>query len=149
MTSQDAVVVGSVEVGHIDANSVPSAIVPISSACTVRAAHTDPHSVSSRDLLDHHPTPKQLKRDSTTTIISPRGAASACTTTPVTKKWIGPLENFAAGVDKGETSTSSEPTSGMKSETNSHTVKKTKKRIPASTVTARVEVEPTSIQKGG
>ncbi len=86
MMNQDAGAAGSVEVAPITTKNALREIVPTGSALTIKATHTNPCSVSSRDLPYLHPEGGQLKKHSVTPPQYPLGAASACVTTQGMKK---------------------------------------------------------------
>src|SRR6266702_1472359 len=105
MTSPDVEGVGSVGAEHTGANSVPCRTNQTGSVRIARAAVTDPHSVSLRDLtlphLPHAPQPKCPTAPTT----SQYGAASVSVTTWGTKSWIAQQGSCARPVGIAATST--------------------------------------------
>ncbi len=149
MTSQEDMAVGNAEVGHTNASSVLSTIAPTVNAHIARATPTDPHNASSKGSPYHHLPPTQLRRDSVTPPTSPHGAASVYVTTQVTRRWTAQLGSSVATVVRGGTCSSYALISAMTRMTSSCMAKTLNWQTPVSTVTVKVEVELTSILKGG
>src|SRR6266702_129390 len=148
MTSPADGVAGSVEVQNTDANSARSADAHDDSVRTVRAIVIAHRSASSRGS-PYHPRPDaQPSKHSHTKTTFQGGAASACATTPDMKKQIALRGNCVATAEDAAIYTSCALTGAILSTTNSCTVK-TRRATRSYTVTEKVEVEPTSIQRGG
>ncbi len=79
----------------------------------------------------------------------PLGAENAYATTWGTKKSIAQRESYATTADVGGIYTSFTPTSATTTATNGCMAKNIKYQTQCFMETARVEVEPTSILKGG
>src|SRR6266702_123925 len=148
MTNPGAEGVGSAATEHTAASSAPSKTAQGGSVRIAKAAVTNPHSVFLKDLTYHHLRRALWKRHFNTKTIFRSGAASAYATTRGTKRWIAPRGSCAATVEDAATCSSYAPTGVTTLATNVCTVKE-RRAIPNSTATERVEVEPTSIQKGG
>src|SRR6266702_2933087 len=148
MTSLADEGVGSAEARVTDANNARSVVAHCGSVRTARVTVTAHPSVSSRDLQYPHHRNVQWPKHSNINRISPGGAGSAYATTQVTRRSTAQRASCAAIVGSAETSISCVPTSVMTTKINSCTVKK-RRGTPNFTETASVEVEPTSIQKGG
>ncbi len=148
MTSLATVVAGSAEASTTAANNVPNAGDQLGSVCTAKATATVPLSVFSRDLpsLCHDNTPPA--KHSRIPLPYPRGAESACATTRDMKRWTAPLENSVATVADAVTSISCVLISVPRLTTSSH-MEKARRGTLNFMVMEKVEVELTSIQKGG
>src|SRR6266702_5276935 len=148
-TNPDDVAVGSVEVRVTTANSAPSVIDQIANAPIARVAVTDPCNASLRGSPFPHLPHNQSNKPWQLPHTALSGAASVYTTTQGMKRWTARLENYAATVEDVAICSSCVLTSVPTPTINSCMAKKAKRWIPSFTVTARVEVEPTSILRGG
>src|SRR6266702_1896334 len=148
MTSRDDVAAGNAEVPVTDASNARSEDVHPDSVRIARAIPTAHHIASSRGWQYHRHPNARCARLSRTQAISLRGAGSVFVITRDTKRWTALRGSCAATVGGAVTYFSCAPISAMRSTTSS-CMEREKKAIPSSTATEKVEVEPTSIQKGG
>ncbi len=139
---------GNVEVSCIVARSVWSANNHPTSVHTARVTVTDPHSASSKDLPYPHHVHAPPPRHSHTTLTSPNGVASVFATTRDMKRLTAQQGNFVATAVGRETYTSSVLTNATMTRSRI-CMKTTRSQTWSFTETVRVEVEPTSILKGG
>ncbi len=147
--SPDAAVAGSAEASNTIASNAQNAVDHLGSVCTAKAILTNPQGVSLRDLRYLHPQHAPSKKCLTTHQLPQDGVVSAYTPTWGTRRSIAPQESYAATAAIGGMYSFCELTSAPRCGTNSCIVKTMNWQTPVSTVMARVEVELTSILKGG
>jgi len=148
MTNPDDEAVGSAEVRTTAASSVPSATDQIANAPIAKVAATAPHNAFLKGLLFPHQAHEPSRKPWRPPHIPPHGVGSVFATTQVTKKWTAPQGSCAATVEDTATYTSYALTSVTTPKSNSCTTEG-RRAIPNSTEMEKVEVEPTSILKGG